>query len=107
LIIPDSLSTYIPLPCYLADSAEMFNANLKVYSHINASCATCVKNIKLWNDVIRVLNEYNVPVILICDSRDNFELIKYIYESGAIEELLYPLFFDYNKDYINKNDFMK
>lgn len=107
LMIPDSLSTYVPFRDYIMDSVKLSNAKFKIYSHINASCPTCVLDIKLWNSIITEFEKFKVPVILICESDDNFELIKYIHETGEIKDFSYPLFFDIKKEFFKQNKFMK
>ncbi len=109
LILPDSLRAYyISNSNCIADSNEISNANYKIYSHINASCPTCIRDIKLWNRIIiNYFSNLNVPVILVCNSKDNFELIKYIFEKGEIEDFSYPLFFDKKNEYTIENTFMK
>jgi len=107
LIIPDSLITYAPFSDYLGDSIQWSNAKFKIYSHINASCPTCVQEIGLWNNIITDFEKFKVPIILICESTDNFELFKYIIETGEIESFFYPFFFDLKHDFVTQNKFMK
>ncbi|NMH87591.1 hypothetical protein [Flavivirga algicola] len=106
LILPDSLNLYKPFSNYISDSAEMLNSELKIYSHINASCSTCIPNIKLWDSLVPEFNMYKVPVILICGSDDKFELIKYLCESSQIKSFSYPFFLDKKNKYIKINSFM-
>jgi len=107
LTIPDSLRIYAPFYNYIADSVQLSNARFKIYSHINASCPTCVRDILLWNNIIPSFEKFEVPVILICESDDNFELFKYIIESGEINNFSYPFFLDVKCDFFTQNKFMK
>lgn len=107
LLLPDSLIVYSPFSNYLKDSLEISTSNLKIYSYINASCATCVESMNSWIKLIHVFSKYQVPVIIICDSKDNFELIKYLHESDAIKSFPYPLFFDVGKNFLKRNKFME
>lgn len=107
LIIPDSLRIYAPFHNYIADSVQLFNAKFKIYSHINASCPTCVRDILLWNNIIPDFEKLKAPVILICESDDNFDLFKHIIESGEIKSFSYPFFFDLKRDFYRQNKFMK
>jgi hypothetical protein len=107
LIIPDSLKVFAPFDKYVADSAQLSNARFKIYSHINASCPTCVRDILLWNSIIPDFEKLMVPVILICESDDDFDLFKYILETGEIERFSYPFFFDLKRDFYRQNKFMK
>lgn len=107
LMIPDSLRIYAPFFNYIADSVQLSNAKYKIYSHINVSCPTCIHDIKLWNNIITDFEKLNVPVILICESDDNYELFKYILETGEIRTFSYPFFFDVKRDFYKQNKFMK
>ena len=107
LIIPDSLRIYAPFHNYLADSVQLSNAKFKIYSHVNASCPTCVRDILLWNKIIPSFKKLGVPVILICESDDNFELFKYIIESGEIRNFFYPFFLCVKCNFLTQNGFMK
>jgi hypothetical protein len=107
LLIPNGMSTYAPFPDYISDSAQLSNAKFKIYSHINASCPTCVRDIRLWNNIAIDFEKYKVPVILICESDDDFELFKYILETGEIKKFSYPFFLDVNRVFSKHNKFMK
>lgn len=107
LILPDSLMVYSPFDNYIMDSLNISLSKFKIYSHINASCPTCIQDIILWDSINTDFNKYKVPIILICDSKDNFELIKYLHETGKIKSFSYPLFFDMKCDFVNQNRFMK
>jgi hypothetical protein len=107
LMIPDSLRIYAPFHNYIADSVQLSNARFKIYSHINASCPTCVRDILLWSNLIPDFEKLMVPVILICKSDDDFDLFKYIFETGEIESFSYPFFFDLKRDFYRQNKFMK
>ncbi|GAA3561010.1 hypothetical protein [Snuella lapsa] len=107
LLIPDSLRIYAPFNNYISDSLEISNANFKIYSIINSSCITCISNIKLWNSIIVEFKKYEVPVILICESDDEFELMKYLCESRKINDFSYPFFLDERREWFKLNKFMK
>ena len=107
LMIPDSLVIYSPFSNYTMDSIEISNAHFKIYSYINASCPTCIEDILLWNNITPCFVKYNIPIILICESKDNFELIKYFHEQGMIKKFSFPLFFDVKGRYLAENKFME
>ncbi len=107
LMIPSNLTLYNhPSSGYNVDSTEIANSKYKIYSHINVSCSTCLEEISLWADIITSFKSYQVPVILICSSHDNFELIMHLFETNKIKNFSYPIFFDLDDDYIEKNKFM-
>lgn len=80
LKIPDSLEIYYPFS-NSENNKEMLNSELKIYSHINASCGTCIESLNVWSKLIPELNKKGVQVHLICSSDDKFELLKYFFES--------------------------
>jgi hypothetical protein len=104
--IPNHLQIYKPFKNYILDSAGMFNSNFKIYSYVNASCGTCVSSINEWKHIILEFNNQYVSVILIFKSDDNFELLKYLCETGEIREFPYPFFFDKNKEFPKINSFI-
>ncbi len=106
LILPSSLQTYSPFTNYLADSAEVFNSEYRIYSKVNASCGSCITHINLWNKLITEFSKYKVPVILVCNSDDQFELIKYVCETGKLKSFSYPFFLDNRNEFVKTNKFM-
>ncbi|MDO5981578.1 hypothetical protein [Flavivirga spongiicola] len=107
LKLPIDLSTYDYLNNYKSDSISTLNSKFKIYSRIDGSCGTCIDFINKWSDLSYKLNEYDTSIILMCHSEDNFELIKYLGESGKIKKFQYPLFFDKKNEFIKLNSFMK
>ncbi len=105
LIVPDSLVLYNPFPSSTKGKV-MLNSKLKIYSHIDASCGTCIESLKAWNNLIPKFNKKNIEVILICSSDNKFELLKYYFESKEIENFSHFLFLDYKNYFMNKNTFM-
>ncbi|PCH54011.1 MAG: hypothetical protein COC22_01080 [Flavobacteriaceae bacterium] len=79
---------------------------MKIYSHIDASCGTCIESLKVWGNLIPEFNKQKVKVYLVCSSDDRFDLLKYYFESKEIEGFSYELYFDYNNNYLIKNEFM-
>lgn len=86
---------------------DMNTSEYKIYSSINASCGTCISRINLWSNIVDDFALIKVPIILVLNSDDNFELFKYLCEKKDIKSFKYPFFFDKYKDFINKNKFMK
>lgn len=105
LIVSDSLELYHPFPNSINNKITL-NTELKIYSHIDASCGTCIETLKAWNNIIPELRREGVQVILICSSDNRFELLKYYFESKEIENFNYPLLLDYKNNFIEENQFM-
>lgn len=82
LIIPDSLRIYKPVSKYTADSVSISKADLKIYSCINTSCGSCIAGINLWKNISAQISKHNIPIILICESDDEFELLRYFCKSN-------------------------
>jgi hypothetical protein len=107
LLIPKDLKLYSPFNQNSTDSIKLANSSLKLYSHINTSCSTCLEEINKWDSFASKLKKYKTPVILICKSnKDNFELLKYLCETNKIKKFTYPFFLNLKDDYVNKNPFM-
>lgn len=107
LKLPKDLTLYTPFSNYKADSTQIAQADLKIYSHVNTSCGTCVQNITKWNTTALNFSKYNVPVILMCTSKDNFELIRFLCETKEVKSFPYPFFLDAQKDFVDSNGFMR
>jgi len=103
LFLPDSMVVYSPFHKGKLDSAQIANSALKVYSFVDVSCPSCLTNIKNWNKFASTLKEYNVPVILICQSEDNYELLKHLCENKRISEFPFPFYFDVKKQFFALN----
>ncbi len=106
LTIPDSLEVYKPFDNYSLDSNEIAKSSLKIYTFVDVSCSSCIDNIKKWNLIMPSFDNYKVPVIMVCQSRDNFELFKFFCESGKVGKLYYPFFLDKSEKYFKLNPFI-
>jgi len=107
LILPTKLLVYSPFNDLEGDSATVFDSKYKLFTHINASCGTCITHIKLWENLVLEFNKFKIPIILICESDDRFELLKYLCETGGVGKFSYPFFLDKENEYIKRNQFMK
>lgn len=105
LKIPDSLEIYSPFS-NSQNNKKMLYSGLKIYSHIDASCGTCIESLNAWSKLIPELKEKGVQVHLICSSDDKFELLKYFFESKEINNFHHHLFLDNNKQFTKQNGFM-
>ena len=100
LDIPNSLEVYSPFSKSLVNKNDILNSKYKIFSRIDASCGTCIQSINSWNELIPEFSQYKVPVILICSSDDNFELIKYFCETREIIDFGYPFFLDKKDEFV-------
>ncbi|MEJ5995227.1 hypothetical protein WG904_12430 [Pedobacter sp. Du54] len=106
LMLPDSMEVYRPFPNYLLDSGKINQSTLKIYTFINVSCSTCLEDIEKWSRLNSKLRKYNVPIVVICESKDKFEVFKYFCEQGTIKKFPYPFFLDLKNEYVKKNPFV-
>lgn len=108
LSLPNDLIKYEPFSKnQINDTDAIQNSEFKIYSLINASCGTCINSINFWNEFALSIKKYNVPVILICYTDDNFELFKFYCESGEIKTFPYPFFLDSMNTYSIQNTFVE
>ena len=82
---------------YISDS-------LFIFTSINTSCSTCLMDINKWREFQDILKNNNVALIPICHSNDNFEMLKYLFDSEELESLDYPLFLDPKNKFLRLND---
>lgn len=108
VILPDTMEVYAPFKKYFMDSAEIArHSSLKVYSYVNVSCASCIAGIEKWDSVAQVFIKNKIPVILICYSKDNFELIKHLCEIGEVKHFSFPFYLDTQDRFSKTNPFFK
>lgn len=105
ILLPDSLVIYNPFKTKI-DSTEIAKSPLKIYSFIDVSCPSCLSSFKKWKSFVNQKREFNIPVILICQSEDNYELLKYLCEEKDIPELPVPFYFDTKNQFFKKNKFL-
>lgn len=108
LRLPDTLLIYnTNMDSLLLDSSEIANHDfLKIYAFIDISCPSCITDIDQWNNIVPMFKKYNVPVLLICHSKGNFEYIKYLFENGQIKKFPYPLYLDVANQLHQRNTFI-
>tara|TARA_R100000935_G_scaffold45914_1_gene69101 strand:- start:7557 stop:8075 length:519 start_codon:yes stop_codon:yes gene_type:complete len=101
LNIPEDLISYDSKDSLNLD--EWKSNSLIIYTSINTSCATCLLEIKNWREIEGILKKNKVLLVPICHSKDNFELLIYLFESGELERLNFQLFLDKKNEFINSN----
>ncbi|HBK72127.1 MAG TPA: hypothetical protein DDZ39_10825 [Flavobacteriaceae bacterium] len=92
LIIPDSLVAYSPFSNYIYSNEDIEKSEYKIYSKLDASCGTCISRVNLWINIVADFKEVKVPIVLVCSSNDEFELLKYLCETEKIKGFQYPFF---------------
>lgn len=77
------------------DSLEFELGDINVFTRINASCATCLTKFKQLNDLYQHIQKIRpVSFYVVCHSEDNFELLKFLFESERLTSTDYTLILD-------------
>lgn len=109
LNLPEGLKSYSLNPdSLILDSLKLTqHSNYKIYAFIDVSCPSCIADIDQWNKIHKDFLSYNVPIILICYSKGNFEYLKYLFESNQIKSFPYPIYLDMNHQLFEGNRYLK
>ena len=104
LILPKHIEIFNPYLPKLPDSSLLSGSKTKIYTLVNASCSTCLLQLKEWDDFETNINKQkDVQVIVVCESDDNFQLIKYLFESKKMDKIHLPLVLDLDNKFISFN----
>lgn len=106
IILPDSLFVYNPFNGNSLDNNEKGNSALKIYTYLDVSCPSCLSNIKRWRNFELELKNFKIPIIMICQSEDKYELLKYLCEKQEIPNLPFPFYFDTKNQFLIRNQFL-
>lgn len=104
--VPDSMTVYRPFKEEYLNKEDHTNAPLKIYSFIDVSCASCLGRINQWKRIEKELLEYKIPIILICQSKDNYELFKFLNEKETATKFSFPFYFDRKDQFFILNDYL-
>lgn len=103
LILPTNYEIYNPyLGSNIHDSFTT-NKNLKIFTLVDVSCSTCLLKLEKWDKFNIEINKYSVELIPICYSKDNYELLKFLFENNRIAKISIPLILDINEEFIKAN----
>jgi len=103
---PDSIVVYKPFALSASDSTAIDHSALKIYSFIDASCSTCLSSINNWKLASAEMKPYGIPVILMIQSEDNYELLKYLCEKKNIDKFPFPFYLDVKNQFFVYNKFL-
>jgi hypothetical protein len=90
LQIPEELSVYKPFMEYQMNESEITSAKYKIYSIMDVSCGSCIGDITLWNEFNKQLEQYDIPIILVCSAVDDCVLFEYLF-IGKVLPIEYTL----------------
>jgi hypothetical protein len=105
LKLPHHLEIYNPYLAEIPDSTGHFIKKSKIYSLVNVSCPTCIPqlyDLDSINQKLKIQNK-DAQVIAICRADDNFQLIKYFFESKKMVNIQIPLVLDFEDKFIELN----
>jgi len=104
IYFPDSIALYMPFDDYKMDTVQISNSKLKIFIPLNGSCSSCYDLVDLWDKNPPKINGLEIPVIFIINSKDNFELFKFLCENGTIPKFGYPFYLDSANYFESKNN---
>lgn len=97
----DSLSVYDPFKTSNGQKEEQ--PGFTIVSYINVSCPSCIVEIDKWNEFIGDMKSKDCKVKLVLYSKDNFEYIKYLFESNELKKFPHILYLD-TKNVFDRNN---
>lgn len=105
IVFPDDLEIYnsiLQKSDFLSGSKS---SQLKIFTVINVSCATCILKLDKWESFLSEMKECSRKVLLIpvCTSEDKFEMIKFLFENNRVGKVSYPLLLDSTGSFIKLN----
>lgn len=105
LNLPHRIEIFNPYLAEIPDSTSLFNKKSKIYSLVNVSCPTCIPQLYDLDSINQKLKfqSKDAQVIAICRADDNFQLIKYFFESKKMDNIQIPLVLDLEDKFIELN----
>ena len=109
VIMPDTFERYTPFKNDATLTSKVqaqVMSPLKIYAFVNVSCPSCIVDIANWQSFISDTLKNEVPVIMVCTSKDRFEYFKYLCEGDQIKHFTFPLYLDTKNQYVTRNPFV-
>lgn len=76
----------------------------RLYTCINVSCASCIEKVYIWDSIcLNIGKSPQVAFIPIAQTKDNFEVFKYLFEDSTIKNVRIPFFLDGNSEFTSRN----
>ena len=102
--MPEHVEVYNPYMGKELSDPLKSNASLKIYTLINVSCSPCFLKLEKWDKLQAEIKAIKpVAIIPVCVAKDNFEMIRFLFESEKIPKNQLPLVFDLDSKFIQKN----
>jgi len=105
VVMPTKIEIYSP---FGADTSRAFltdkHSPIKIYTLINASCATCLDKIEKWDKFQSENPDFSkVPIIPVCISKDSFAMLKFLFDSHRIKSMHLPMVLDLQDSFARLN----
>ncbi len=78
----------------LIENDSVLNRNYTAISYINVSCPTCIEEIDKWAEFYKEVRNEHLNILLIFFSKDRFEYIMFLIETGVIKDFPFPFYLD-------------
>lgn len=101
----NNLEIYDPFD--VKEFVKQSNPSFTIVSYINVSCPSCIEEIDSWKLFWTKFNNKNCRINLVFYSKDKFEYIKFLVESGEIQKFPFPFYLDVNESFLIHNTFMQ
>jgi len=102
--MPDHVEVYNPYMGKDLTDPLKSKAPLKIYTLINVSCSPCFLKLEKWDKLQAEIKAIRpVAIIPLCDSKDNFEMIRFLFESERIPKNQLALVLDLDGKFIKQN----
>lgn len=103
IIYPDNLVFFSPeTTVNKIDSVTMYSSQLKIVTHIDADCGSCVSELKEWENFIDVEALDRLSYLFIVSSSDRLNKFQWMYEKEII--LFYPVLLDVEQKFSTLNN---
>ena len=104
LILPQNIEIYKPVKLNEPENANASANQLKIYTIIDVSCATCLLKFEKWQAFKREISLFNnVKIIPICISTDRFETMKFLFENKKLPDISFALMLDIDRRFLADN----
>lgn len=102
--MPDNVEIYNPYMGKDLSDPLKSNAPLKIYTLIDVSCSPCFLKLEKWDKLQAEIKAISpVAIIPVCYSKDNFETIRFLFETEKIPQNQLPLVFDLDNKFREQN----
>lgn len=104
VVMPKNIEIYNPSLGTELKNPAVDNTGLKIYTLIDVSCSTCLLKLEKWSQLQAELKDVKqVSVIPVCYAKDNFEMIRFLFESDKVGKIELPLVLDLDNNFKKAN----